>query len=129
MQAAATVVSPYPPTNSASVPNSSGGLSAGAKVGIGLGAAVTGAFLIGSTLFFLWKRRQRARSEEQRKMEILDESHAPTESHEDKGQCRGEAIDNLQPVELENAVPERTVQELDSNARVEMHDSQGSSCC
>ena len=55
-------------------------------------------------------------------MEILDESHAPTKFHEDKGQYHDEAIGNSQPVELDNAVPERTVQELDSNARVEMHD-------
>lgn len=111
MQAATTATPLSPLTSPTSAPSNSNSLSTGAKAGIGLGVAVIGMFLLGFALFLLWRRRQRARSEEQHL------TGTSSESKQKEIPCREEAKERSQLAELETLPPE-----LGSSARVETLD-------
>ena len=111
-QVAATATS-LAPTAPALIPNDNGGLSSGAKAGIGVGAAVVVAFLIVLGLFLVWRRRkQRAYSEEQHMRRPSGEYYGQKDNAFRDGTNR-----NSQRAELGGLIPE-----LDSDARMEMPD-------
>ena len=116
-QVAATATSPAQTTTPTLIPNDTGGLSSGAKAGIGVGAAVVGAFLIVLGLLLVWRRRkQRAYSEEQHIIRPSGEYYGPTQSEEKENAYR-DGTNRDTRAELGGLTP----LELDSNARVEMH--------
>ena len=119
-QAAATAASPT------STPKPSNGLSTGAKAGIGAGAALAVTFLIALVVFLLWRRKAKARLEQQRMLEAIARSNN-SDSKEKTNPYHEEVVEIPPPVELEQ--PDR---ELDSDARVEMperHDTQIAEMC
>ena len=117
-QVTMTATSLAPTTTPTSVPNDNGGLSSGAKAGIGIGAAVVGAFLIVLGLFLVWRRRkQRAYPEEQHIIGPSGEYYGLTRSGENENAYRDGTNRNSQRAEVGAPTPE-----LDSNARIEMPD-------
>lgn len=113
-QGAVTATSVSPSPIATSLPRPDNGLSPGAKAGIGAGAAAVGTFLIALLIFLIWRRRQRARAEEQRVQEAITNFQDPKEKGD---MCLEETKEISPPVELEHSI-----RELDSNARVEMPD-------
>lgn len=119
-QPAATTTPLLPSATPTVSPVSSGeGVSTGVKAGIGMGAAAIGSFLIASALFFIWRRR-RARLGDQRMVGIVEKPELPCESRRKEIPYYDYAM-NRQPAELDTAVQEIGIQELNSNARCEMH--------